>query len=98
MTALRAKLPLGYLILLCRHFLPNVTNLSGDLADMPPVCAATAAPDVDVRKALRKGGHLPTKLFWIAIFKMPELAEIERFHRNGIWHEAAKALRPIPLG
>ena len=84
LSGLRTKLPLGYLILLCCHCPPNVTNLSGDLADMPPICTAATAPDVDVRKALRKCGHLPAKLFWIAIFKMPEFAQLQLLHHGRI--------------
>ena len=66
----------------------KLPDLSRDLADMSTIGATASAPDIDVREARSKVGHLAAEFLRVTIFEMPELAEIERFHCNGVWHEA----------
>jgi hypothetical protein len=48
----------------------SFTDLPRDLADMPTIGAATAAPNMDMGKSLGKRGHLSAQFRGVAVLKV----------------------------
>lgn len=73
---MRTKRTCRFRVLYCNMLPSNFTDLSRNLANMSTISATASAPDIDMREALCKFGHLSAEFFGVTVFEMPELTEI----------------------